>query len=119
MVILRKLAFRVQSNLGAHPSKIKNAASLLETTFESFNFHSDMWVRNELHVQPQLRRAQSGLWFFEIALVLVRLDHVASRIVNADYSIMRTAVNLAGAATFLLRAPPEPGALEALTSARE
>src|SRR5215468_6121865 len=54
MVILRKLAFRVQSNLGAHPSKIKNAASLLETTFESFNFHSDMWVRNEVHAQPWL-----------------------------------------------------------------
>jgi hypothetical protein len=25
---------------------------------------------------------------FEIALVLVRLDHIASRIVNADHSIM-------------------------------
>jgi hypothetical protein len=35
----------VQSNLGAHPGKIKNAVSLLETTFESFNFHSDMYVR--------------------------------------------------------------------------
>jgi hypothetical protein len=45
LVILRKFALRVQSNLGAHPGKIKNAASLLETTFESFNFHSDMCVR--------------------------------------------------------------------------
>ena len=44
MVILRKLAFPVQSNLGAHPSKIKNAASLLETTFEPFNFHPDLCV---------------------------------------------------------------------------
>src|SRR5262249_23053306 len=58
MVFLRKHAFRVQSNLGAHPSKIKNAASLLEATFESFNFHSDMWVRNELHAQPRIQRAQ-------------------------------------------------------------
>src|SRR4030095_8127495 len=41
LVLLRKLALRVQSNLGAHPGKIENAASLLETTFESFNFHSD------------------------------------------------------------------------------
>ena len=29
--------------------------------------------------------------FFEIALVLVRLDHIASCIVNADHSVMRTA----------------------------
>jgi hypothetical protein len=36
----------VQSNLGAHPGKIKNAASLLETTFESFKFHSDMCFRS-------------------------------------------------------------------------
>src|SRR5215472_15806685 len=42
MVILRKLAFPVQSNLRAHPGKIKNAASLLETTFEPFNFHRDL-----------------------------------------------------------------------------
>src|SRR5215469_15055035 len=83
MVILRKLAFRVQSNLGAHPSKIKNAASLLETTFESFDFHSDMWVRNEFHAQPRLRRAQASLRFFELALALMRLDHVAGVIVNA------------------------------------
>ena len=76
MVILRKLAFRMQSNLGAHPRKIKNAASLLETTFESFNFHSDMWVRNGLHAQPRLRMAQASLRFFELALVLVRLDQV-------------------------------------------
>ena len=84
MVILRKLAFRVQSNLGAHPSKIKNAASLLETTFESFNFHSDMCVRNELHAQPWLRRAQAGLRLFELARVLVRLDHVARFIVKSS-----------------------------------
>jgi hypothetical protein len=44
MVILRKLALRVQANLGAHSSKIKNAASLLETTVEPFNFHRDMSV---------------------------------------------------------------------------
>src|SRR4029453_6575122 len=45
LVILRKFALRVQSNLGAHSGKIKTAASFLETTFESFNFHSDMRVR--------------------------------------------------------------------------
>jgi hypothetical protein len=67
----------VQSNLGTHPGKIKNAASLLETTFESFNFHSDMWVRNELHAQPRLRRAQASLRSSQIARVLVRLDHIA------------------------------------------
>src|SRR6476620_11745185 len=44
MVILRKLALRVQANLGAHSSKIKNAASLLEAPFEPFNFHWDMCV---------------------------------------------------------------------------
>src|SRR5262245_13061764 len=61
LVLLRKLALRVQSNLGAHPSKIKNAASPLETTFESFNFHSDMWVRNELHAQLRLTQAQAAV----------------------------------------------------------
>jgi hypothetical protein len=39
MVILRKLALRVQTNLGAHPREIKQATSLLETTFDSFSFH--------------------------------------------------------------------------------
>ena len=34
----------VQANLGAHSSKIKNAASLLEAPFEPFNFHWDMCV---------------------------------------------------------------------------
>src|SRR5262249_41572057 len=42
MVILRKLALSVQANLRAHPGKIKNAASLLETTFEPFNYHRDL-----------------------------------------------------------------------------
>jgi hypothetical protein len=28
------------------------------------------------------------LWLFEIAFVLVRCDHIASLIVNADHSIM-------------------------------
>jgi hypothetical protein len=31
---------------------------------------------------------------FEIAVVLLRLDHVASRIVNANHSIMRSALKL-------------------------
>jgi hypothetical protein len=56
MVILRKLALRMQANLGAHPSKIENAASLLGTTFESFNLHSGMCVRNETQAQSRLRR---------------------------------------------------------------
>src|SRR5262249_45876139 len=46
LVILPKLALRVQCNLGAHPRKIENAASLVETTFESFNFHSDTCGRS-------------------------------------------------------------------------
>jgi hypothetical protein len=32
---------------------------------------------------------------FELALVLVRLDHVASFIINADHGVMRTVKNLA------------------------
>jgi hypothetical protein len=31
---------------------------------------------------------QRALWFFEIALVLVRFNHVASIIVNADHGVM-------------------------------
>src|SRR5215467_5795712 len=57
MVILRKLAFPVQSNLRAHPSKIKNAASLLETTFEPFNFHRDLCV---LHRNSRSVTAPAG-----------------------------------------------------------
>jgi hypothetical protein len=34
------------------------------------------------------------LFFFELALVLVRLDHVARLIVNANHSIMRAAAKL-------------------------
>ena len=34
------------------------------------------------------RKACRNLRLFEIALLLVRLDHVASRIVNADHCIM-------------------------------
>jgi hypothetical protein len=29
-----------------------------------------------------------ALWFFELAVVLVRFDHVASRIVNANRSLV-------------------------------
>src|SRR5215469_13379206 len=57
MVILRKLAFPVQSNLRAHPSKIKNAASFLETTFEPFNFHRDLCV---LHRNSRSVTAPAG-----------------------------------------------------------
>src|SRR5215510_7148323 len=55
MVFLRKLALLVQSNLGAHPGKIKNATSLLETTFESFNFHSDICVRSAGWMRPRVK----------------------------------------------------------------
>ena len=57
MVILRKLALRVQANLGAHSGKIKNAASLLEASFEPFNFHWDMSV---LHRDSSSVRAPAG-----------------------------------------------------------
>src|SRR4029453_344597 len=57
MVILRKLALRVQADLGAHSSKIKNAASPLEAPFEPFNFHWDMCV---LHRDPSSVRAPAS-----------------------------------------------------------
>src|ERR1700747_53860 len=57
MVILRKLALRVQANLGAHSTKIKNAASLLEASFEPFNLHWDMCV---LHRDSSSVRAPAG-----------------------------------------------------------
>src|SRR4029450_5789730 len=57
MVILRKLALRVQANLGAHSGKIKNAASLLETTFVPFNFHPDL---RALHPDSSSVRAPAG-----------------------------------------------------------
>jgi hypothetical protein len=39
----------------------------------------------EIHLMQEV---QSSLPLLEIALVFVRLDHVASGIVNMDYSIM-------------------------------
>jgi hypothetical protein len=39
MIVLGQLALRVQSNLGAHPGKIEQAADLLETTFDSVDLH--------------------------------------------------------------------------------
>jgi len=36
----------------------------------------------------KMSRAQARLRFFEIALVIVRRNHLASCIVNADHSIM-------------------------------
>ena len=38
--------------------------------------------------KEQAPRARKKSRLFELALVLVRLDHVAGVIVNADYSIM-------------------------------
>jgi hypothetical protein len=80
----------VQANLRAHPSKIENAPSLLETTFESFNFHSGMRVRNETQAQSRLRRPQVALLYLtlNIARVLLRFDHVARFIINANHSVM-------------------------------
>jgi hypothetical protein len=43
------------------------------------------------------RRKNETLRLFELALVLVRLDHVASRIINANHSIVRAAVMLRAA----------------------
>ena len=42
--------------------------------------------------------SQAGSPLFKIAFVLVRLDHLASVIVNANNSTMRTAVELSVAA---------------------
>jgi hypothetical protein len=39
VVILRKLALRVQTNLGAHTGKVEQAAGLCVATFDFFNFH--------------------------------------------------------------------------------
>jgi hypothetical protein len=37
---------------------------------------------------------QACSWFFELAHVLVRFDHVASGIINADHSVMGAAAVL-------------------------
>jgi len=39
-------------------------------------------------LENDLDRILEGLRFFELARVLVRFDHVASRIVNADHGMM-------------------------------
>src|SRR5689334_14623983 len=40
-------------------------------------------------------RFRKRSWLFEVAFVLVRLNHVTRFVVNANHSIMRSAVNLA------------------------
>src|SRR4051794_25572564 len=45
---------------------------------------------------------------FEIARVLVHFNHVASFIVNANYGIMRTAVELRVADCIIWRVVPQP-----------
>src|SRR4029450_8894384 len=47
VVILRKLALRVQTNLGAHTGEVEQAAGLLVATFDSFNFHRDVCICND------------------------------------------------------------------------
>jgi hypothetical protein len=44
--------------------------------------------RAHVHTKAHKKRTQIGLGFFEIAFVLVRLDHVARFIKNADHGTM-------------------------------
>src|SRR5262245_22239904 len=50
--------------------------------------------RKPYKIELRQLSAKAHLPLLEIALVLVRLDHVASRIVNANHGIVRTAVEL-------------------------
>ena len=43
----------------------------------------------EQQTQARLRQTQASLPLFELARVLVRLDHVASVIINVNYDIVR------------------------------
>jgi hypothetical protein len=61
VIILRKLALRMQANLRTHPGKIKKTASLLETTFQAFNFHSD---GSDIPRSAKRRYTQVGNVFF-------------------------------------------------------
>jgi hypothetical protein len=53
--------------------------------------------------QPTQRKKRSCL--FEIATVFVRLDHIASVIVNANHSIMKSALSLFIEPRLTLRSP--------------
>ena len=54
-----------------------------------------------------MKREKTSL-FFEVALVLVRFDHVARFIVNADHRVMRAAVMLCVADCIIRRVIPQP-----------
>src|SRR5262249_17491063 len=60
VIILRKLALHMQANLRTHPGKIKKTASLLETTFQAFNFHSDS---SHTHGQPSSGTRKWNVFF--------------------------------------------------------
>src|SRR6476620_6605768 len=79
MVILRKLALRVQANLGAHSSKIKNAASLLEAPFEPFNFHWDMCVLNRDSSSVRAPAGASGGTAFNVRSLRQPFDDDAAQ----------------------------------------
>jgi hypothetical protein len=52
------------------------------------------WTRDESYQGTDVRCDEKTLPLFEIASVLVRLDHVARRIVNANHGIMLAAAML-------------------------
>src|SRR6476620_3305128 len=79
MVILRKLALRVQANLGAHSSKIKNAASLLEALFEPFNCHWDMCVLNRDSSSVRAPAGASGGTAFNVRSLRQPFDDDAAQ----------------------------------------
>ncbi len=56
------------------------------------------WDHGRIIAHPAIKNDSGAiLRFFEIAIVLLRLDHVASRIVNANQSILpRARVDLRG-----------------------
>jgi hypothetical protein len=81
----------VQANLRTHPSKIENAPSRLETTFQSLNFHTGCAFVTRLKLNG-VASSSPSLSDFEIPRLLVRFDHIALGIVNANHSIMRPAV---------------------------
>src|SRR4029077_20357802 len=94
MVILRKLALRVQANLGAHSSKIKNAASLLEAPFEPFNFHWDMCVLNRDSSSVRAPAGASGGTAFNVRSLRQPFDDdAAQRFIRQDRKVQELEAN--------------------------
>src|SRR5262249_47250788 len=80
------------------PSMLLNFSSVMQRQV-SLNLRPARWRRKErmahaggltrIRLLPTIYfRCAKGLPLFEIALVLLGFDHVASRIVNANHSIM-------------------------------